>query len=219
MSILSIDTAMGQCAAALYDPASGAAVSRCVAQAHGHAELLVPMVQEVMTEAGCAYEDLAAVIATAGPGGFTGVRVGLSAAQGFGLAHDVPVYGVSTLQALALQVADTGVDQDILVVVDSRRAELFAQRFSLDGAAKGDPFLATAEELKNQGAAVIAGDKAQGLSDGSHFREAGIVSVDPVFLAKFFSKQKELFTRDPSPLYLRPADVSQPKVRARILSA
>ena len=69
--------------------------------ARGHAEALMPLIARVMKAAGLTFTDLDRVVVTTGPGSFTGLRVGIAAARGFGLATGKPVVGVSTLSAYA----------------------------------------------------------------------------------------------------------------------
>src|SRR3569833_864960 len=102
MLILAIDTALDHCAAAVLD--SDAAVMRAqqsLPMKRGHAEALMPLIARVMKEAGLPFAALDRIAVTTGPGSFTGLRVGLSAARGIALAAGTPVVGVTTLTAYA----------------------------------------------------------------------------------------------------------------------
>src|SRR5580693_9283048 len=102
MRVLAIDTALGACSAAVLDTADGGIVaSESLAMARGHAEALMPLVARVMQTACLAFHDLDRVVVTTGPGSFTGLRVGIAAARGLGVATGLPVIGVSTLSAYA----------------------------------------------------------------------------------------------------------------------
>ena len=97
--------------------------------ARGQSERLIPMIEEVMAEAALDYGEVDAIAVTCGPGGFTGVRIGLATAQGLGMALARPLVGISNFEALAASV--TQVPGSCLVaVIDSKRAELFVQVFA-----------------------------------------------------------------------------------------
>ena len=93
--------------------------------ATGHAELIFGRIAELLARNGLDYTDLARVVTTTGPGSFTGLRIGLSAARGIGLARGIPVVGVSSLAALSL-----GADGPSTVLLDARRGEAYFQTFA-----------------------------------------------------------------------------------------
>ncbi len=96
-------------------------------QRHGHAETLMGVIQSACAQAGVALADLRLVSCVTGPGSFTGLRAGLAAAQGLGLALGCPVVGVSGFEALAQTVREQepGSPLPLLLCLDSRRAEPF----------------------------------------------------------------------------------------------
>src|SRR5690606_16887620 len=96
----------------------------------GHAELIFPRIAELLARNGVGYGDLTRVAVTTGPGSSAGVRIGLSAARGLGLALGVPVVGVGTLEALSL-AAPPGTAHAVLV--DARRGEAYLQLFAGPG--------------------------------------------------------------------------------------
>lgn len=98
--------------------------------AAGHAELIFDRIADLLARNGLAYPDLERVVTTTGPGSFTGLRIGLSAARGIGLARDIPVVGVSSLLALSLHV-----DGPSTVLLDARRGEAYFQTFAGPGQA------------------------------------------------------------------------------------
>ena len=101
MLILAIDTALDACAAAVLDTsASDVIAQESQSMKRGHAEALMPLIARVMKASGVAFAELDRIAATAGPGSFTGLRVGLSAARGIALAAGKPVVGVTTLTRL-----------------------------------------------------------------------------------------------------------------------
>src|SRR3569623_2521878 len=104
----------------------------------GQAERLFPALDELLHNAGLAYADLTRIATTTGPGAFTGLRIGLSAARGLGLALDIPVSGVPSLLAISL-AAPTGAP--VAVLLDARRDEAYFQSFAAPGVPLGDPVL------------------------------------------------------------------------------
>lgn len=138
MNLLAFDTACDSCSVALWR--DGAVVARRArAMARGQSEALVPMIDGVMREAGAAFRDLSAIAVTIGPGAFTGLRIGLATARAMALAAERPVIGVSTLEAIAAAVvrSDAGRARRLVVAIDTKRDDLYVQRFSLDGSAPG----------------------------------------------------------------------------------
>ncbi|GAA0713697.1 tRNA (adenosine(37)-N6)-threonylcarbamoyltransferase complex dimerization subunit type 1 TsaB [Dokdonella soli] len=125
MNLLAIETATECCSAALL--AGERAFTRSELAPRRHAELLLPMCDELFAEAGIKRRDLDAIAVGCGPGAFTGVRLAISAAQGIALALDIPVVPVSSLAALALQAPDNGAA--ILAVIDARMGEVYAGTF------------------------------------------------------------------------------------------
>lgn len=97
-----------------------------------HAELLVPMIEDVLAEADVDRRDLTLVAVGRGPGPFTGLRVGLVTARTLALALDVDLHGVTSLDALALQALDAGIATaggDFVVATDARRKEVYWARY------------------------------------------------------------------------------------------
>lgn len=95
--------------------------------AQGHAELIFPRIEALLARNGIAYAGLTRVAVTTGPGSFTGLRVGLSAARGLGLARNIPVIGVPSL--LAISLSQPG---PVAVLLDARRGEAYFQLFPDD---------------------------------------------------------------------------------------
>lgn len=103
----------------------------------GHAELLAPAVEQVLAEAGVGVGDLDAVAVGVGPGPFTGLRVGLVTALVLGLARDLPVHGLCSLDAIAAAAVDGGLRTDFLVATDARRKEVYWAAYSVRDAGAG----------------------------------------------------------------------------------
>ncbi|MET8156309.1 tRNA (adenosine(37)-N6)-threonylcarbamoyltransferase complex dimerization subunit type 1 TsaB [Sphaerisporangium sp. NPDC005289] len=126
MLVLAFDTATPAVTAALHDGERVLAESTTI-DARRHGELLVPSVREVLREAGASLRDVTAIVAGAGPGPYTGLRVGLVTAQAFALTAGVPAYGVCTLDVLAYA---SGLDEPFVVATDARRKEVFWARYA-----------------------------------------------------------------------------------------
>lgn len=125
MNLLAIETSTEACSVALL--CAERIIARSEIAPRRHAELLLPMCDAVLAEAGVARGALDAIAVGRGPGAFTGVRLAISAAQGIALALDIPVVPVSSLAALAMQAPDE--DAAILAVIDARMGEVYAGAF------------------------------------------------------------------------------------------
>jgi len=112
--------------------------------ATGQAERLFPALGELLATAGIAYGDLTRIAVTTGPGSFTGLRIGLSAARGLGLALGIPVLGMPSLLALSLPARCDAV----AVLLDARRDEAYFQTFSGPGIPIGKPALLPMAEAR-----------------------------------------------------------------------
>lgn len=131
MNILALDSALSSCSAAVMK--DGKILSEIFEKRlRGQAERLVPMCQEACDEAAVPFYQLDAIAVTRGPGTFTGVRIGLAAAKGLSLALDIPLIGVTTLEAVAHYVVSEGGNLPkgkIFIVHDARRSEVYMQIF------------------------------------------------------------------------------------------
>src|SRR6185437_7852342 len=125
MNLLAIETATEACSVALLY--GEALIDRSELAPRKHAELVLPMAEELLAEAGISRKRLDAIAVGRGPGAFTGVRLATSVAQGLALALDIPVVPVSSLAALAMQAPKNGAA--ILATIDARREEIYAGAF------------------------------------------------------------------------------------------
>lgn len=215
MIVLAIDTALENCSVAISD---GSDVwHREQAIGRGHAEVLMPAVAAMLSEAGRTADDLDRIVVTTGPGSFTGLRVGIAAARGLGLAAGVPVVGVSTLAAHAFLAATLrreagGPPRPILALLPARADELFGQLFSPDAepleplmVASAEAFAARAREL----GCDVAGAGAALLGEGFaplHRRAAPSVTA---LLA--FGASLDPASHPPAPVYGKPPDAAPSK--------
>lgn len=148
MKILALETATEFCSVALL--IDGELIVRSEYAPRRHAELLLPMCDAILAEAGIAQRQLDAIAVGRGPGAFTGVRLAISAAQGLGLGLDRPVIPVSSLAALAYDAPDNGAALT-LALIDARMGEVYAGVFvrDFDGVviAQGPESVTTADLL------------------------------------------------------------------------
>jgi tRNA threonylcarbamoyladenosine biosynthesis protein TsaB len=128
MNLLAIETSTEACSVALIH--GDEVVARSEIAPRRHAELVLPMADALLAEAGLGRHALDVIAVGRGPGAFTGVRLGISLAQGMALALDVPVVTVSSLAALALEAPED--DAAILAVIDARMGEIYAASYRRD---------------------------------------------------------------------------------------
>jgi tRNA threonylcarbamoyladenosine biosynthesis protein TsaB len=153
MNVLAFDTCFGAVSVAVHWQAAGGGWELREAyeeRSSGHAERLFPMIAEVMDGAGLAFSAIGRIAVTLGPGTFTGVRVGISAARALALATGKPVVGITSLAAMALR-AEEALDQrlggrPLVVAVDARRGALYVQSFAAGGRETSEALLLTPED-------------------------------------------------------------------------
>ena len=170
MLILAIDTALDACAAAVLDTRAGVPVAQeSQPMKRGHAEALMPLIARVMKEAGVGFAALDRIAATTGPGSFTGLRVGLSAARGIALAANKPAVGLSTLLAYAAPHLANDETTPVVSVIDARHNHVYLQTFAPGGRTVIAPRIAPISEAVRIAAetpARIVGNAARLVADG-----------------------------------------------------
>ena len=225
MNVLAFDTCFAACSAAILcrDGSADHLSWRYEEMTTGHAERLMPMIDEVLRESGQSLDALDAIAVSEGPGTFTGTRVGVAAARGLALATGLPIRATTSLHVMAhralAELGSAATARILAVCVDARAGQVFVQMFETErgdviteaAIMKPDSALATFPDTPllcvGSGGAAVAGEALRaGLS-----AEAKLPALQPDarVLARLAEK---LPVRKPLvPLYLRPPD-AKPQV-------
>jgi tRNA threonylcarbamoyladenosine biosynthesis protein TsaB len=126
--ILNIETATKNCSVALAKEGKTILCKEIAEEGYSHAERLHVFIEEIVKEAGITFSDLAAIAVSQGPGSYTGLRIGVSAAKGLCYALGIPLIAIDTLQTLASQI--TVSDGLIIPMIDARRMEVYSAVFA-----------------------------------------------------------------------------------------
>ena len=219
MIVLAIDTALDYCAAAVLDAGTRTMIAHeTLEMKRGHAEALMPLIARVMKASGLRYLDLDRVAVTTGPGSFTGLRVGISAARGIGLAANKPVIGLTTLSAYVAPLVAEQREQAIVAAIDARHDHVYFQVVAGNGAALMRPAVAPIEDTfvaSRFGAMRMVGNAAQLLAERWPRNVPAPSLVDPkpgpdIAWVAWIGAATEPDAAPPKPFYLRPPD-AKPK--------
>lgn len=215
--MLAIDTATPAVTAGLLrvpdgDDAAQLLTQRVTVDARAHAELLMPSIRAVLAEAAVVVGDLDAVACGAGPGPFTGLRVGMVTAAAFGDALGIPVYPVCSLDAIAREAGCP-----VLVATDARRREVYWARYDSRCVRVEGPNVGRPVEVPTGGVHHAAG-AAAGLLDlpmvaPEYPGPAGLVAVVATELRCGVPPEPL------RPMYLRRPDAVEPGQRKRVTPA
>jgi tRNA threonylcarbamoyladenosine biosynthesis protein TsaB len=210
--LLALETSDRLCAACLIDQATATVVtSKTIDIGRGHAERMMGLISEVLGGAQTDYKALTGLAVCVGPGSFTGIRVGLATATGLSVALDLPVRGVTSLQALATAAISEARGRTVLALVDAHRGDVYVQMFSASGqpmdSARQIPLaeagrLAAAPNIVSVGSGVTVLKAAH--ADTAFATIEGIELANIDFVARA-SLNREM-TVTAKPLYLRRPD-------------
>lgn len=128
--ILNIETATKNCSVAIAKEGKTIICLEIAEAGYSHAEKLHVFIEQALKESGISFQDLSAVAVSQGPGSYTGLRIGVSAAKGLCYALDIPLIAVDTLKSLASQADVT--NGFIVPMLDARRMEVYSAIFSSD---------------------------------------------------------------------------------------
>lgn len=130
MKLLALDTSTEACSVALqYNDQRLTLDEVCPQQ---HSKRILPMVQQLLAESGLALNQLDGIVFGRGPGSFTGVRIGVGVTQGLAFGADLPVFGVSTLQAMAQAAVRLHQATQVIAAIDARMAEVYLALYQQD---------------------------------------------------------------------------------------
>ncbi|CAH0208936.1 tRNA threonylcarbamoyladenosine biosynthesis protein TsaB [Arthrobacter sp. Bi83] len=223
MLILAIDTSAVASAALVSDDAlEGVVGSFSTEDTRTHAEVLAPGIEKLLAEADVTGADVDAIVVGVGPGPFTGLRSGIATARTLAYVWGKPLYGLMSLDAVALEVAEsTEAAPEFLVATDARRKEVYWARYTLqvgqlprlvDGPHVG--FASDLPDLPAYGAgAGLYSDVLRADPDFS------TEQPDALYLGQFALARLEAGEQlmDSTPLYLRESDAQVPGPRKRAL--
>jgi tRNA threonylcarbamoyladenosine biosynthesis protein TsaB len=231
--LLAIDTAGSACSVAVGRGGIVLAAERQTLR-HGHAEALLPMIDRVIAAAGLEPAALDIIAAAVGPGGFTGIRVGLGAARGIVLALPARAIGVTSFAAVAATLAGDPHRPDVLLVaLDSRREDFYVQLYdrrtvtplAAPQAVLPDALAGYVAAAIGTAPLLIAGDmaeaavKALGQRAGIEIAAGSAPDATGVLTAAWRQVESDPAGNPLRPLYLRPPDVSLPKRSAPLAAA
>ncbi|GGB47009.1 tRNA (adenosine(37)-N6)-threonylcarbamoyltransferase complex dimerization subunit type 1 TsaB [Flexivirga endophytica] len=223
MLLLALDTATSAVTVALHD-GDHVVAEESLVDSRRHAETLTPMISSVVAAAGKSPVDLTAIAVGVGPGPFTGLRVGLATAGTLGLALDIPVHGVCSLDALAYAVARADTPPaDFVVAADARRKEVYWARYRTTGESvertSGMPQVSRPEELPEEIRSLPAAGRGPTLYP--EFFAAALSPLDvPAGALASYAVRELAAGRDLlplQPLYLRQPDAKPATAQKSVL--
>jgi tRNA threonylcarbamoyladenosine biosynthesis protein TsaB len=220
MNVLAFDTCLGAVSAAVRWRAAGGWQLREAYEPRstGHAERLMPMIAEVMAGGGgVAFSAIDRIAVTVGPGGFTSVRIGISAARALALATGKPVVGTTSLAVIAHgaeeMLGEPLEERQIMVAVDAGRGAYYVQTFAPGAVETGEPLLLTAQEAARsvgRRATVVVGTGAQAVAglakEAGGNAEARFPDLQPHARNLAHLAPRLTPITPVRPLYLRPPD-------------
>jgi len=211
--ILAIETSSELASCALLR--AGAVLARSSSGVRTHSQSVLPMIQELLAEAGIALKDCDAIAFGSGPGSFTGVRTACGIAQGLAFGADLPVVPVVTLDAMALACHQQTGAADVLTVLDARMGEVYWAQYRFDSVAPRAvlaPALSAPEAVAPQGAVTACGNGFMAYAEalaGKDFAAGAHAAVMPhatqiaQLAAIAFAAGATVSAADAQPLYLR----------------
>lgn len=191
-------------------------VARTELMTTGHAERLMPLISEMLSQADLTIADIERVAVTIGPGSFTGTRIGIAAARALKLACEISIVSFTSLEAIAVSPAiEVALGENLAVAIDAHRGEAYVQVF--DGATRdplADPRIMSMTDLTSlthQRPLLVVGTAAQTLAAAVNVA-GGIARAHPGMIfpdmaaAADRAVLRQIASRPVEPLYLRPAD-------------
>lgn len=218
MRVLAIDTALEACSACVVDvvglePAEVRS-AESEPMTRGHAEALMPLLDRVVGAVEGGFGTLDRIAVTVGPGSFTGLRVGISAARAISLACDRPAVGITTLAAFAAPLISSESGSIIAVAIDARHGSIYFQAFSADGRTLVSPRILPIRDAARQlgsgtvrivgtGAALLA---AEARVVGLDVQDENVAHAPDIAWVARLGASASPDQALPKPFYLRPPD-------------
>ncbi len=154
--ILNLETATKNCSVSISQDGKTILCKEMAELGYSHAEKLHVFIEECLKESKLTFNDLSAIAVSQGPGSYTGLRIGVSAAKGLCFALDLPLIAVDTLQVLASQLSIT--EGIIIPMIDARRMEVYSAIFSLK-----------LDKIREVQAEILTENSFEGISETIHF--------------------------------------------------
>jgi tRNA threonylcarbamoyladenosine biosynthesis protein TsaB len=224
LRLLAIDTALHACSACVLESdADEPMAAESLSMERGHAEALLPLVERVMAQIDGGFRSLDRVAVTVGPGSFTGLRVGISAARAIGLGAPCEVVGVTTLAALMAPLVAAGETRVVAAAIDARNGHVYFQAVAPGGRTVVTPrYVACREAARMLGAGpvIVTGSGAPMVAAEASIAgmKADVANVeaapDIVWVARL-GLLADPVQALPKPLYLRAPD-AKPQVATRL---
>lgn len=219
--ILVLDTAMNGCTAGVWCAGEGILAAQSLDMPRGQSEVLVPMIERILKNAGIGYDRLDRIAVTCGPGAFTGMRIGLATARALGMTLEIPVTGVGTFEALletcAEREGDLKAGLHYGVLIETKRDDYYFRLFDAEGQCCSEALSAGAEailEVIGGAEAVLIGDavarfvKEVGDVEGLSYKEILLPSAESIAVQAIKTGTDH---DNAQPFYIRPPDVFMPK--------
>lgn len=203
MKILSFDTTNNLASTAIINNGQLLSYNTTTTDSQ-QAEKLFSLIEQSLIEAKLTLSDLDLISVTNGPGSFTGVRIGLAAALGMQMVCKTKFLSLTNFQVLAYFAKQQSIDQEIAVLLDARREQLYLQKFDSNLVTIDEPSLVNIKDLNLPKDCFLIGD---GMA------QAQQIKVDAKLLAKateFYWKTKQY--HDLIPLYIRQPDAALKKI-------
>jgi tRNA threonylcarbamoyladenosine biosynthesis protein TsaB len=187
-------------------------ISRVSSGVRTHSQSVLPMIQELLAEAGIALKDCDAIAFGSGPGSFTGVRTACGIAQGLAFGANLPVVPVVTLDAMALACHRQHDAAEVLAVLDARMGEVYWAQYRFEAGTAAPlavlpPALSAPQGVQPQGSPVACGNGLSAYAEA--FAAGGHADVMPhaeqvaQLAAIAFAEGKTVMAAEAQPLYLR----------------
>lgn len=221
MYLLAMDCAGPACSVAVLN-GQDAIAWRHETMMRGQSERLVPMIDDVLGDAGIPASSLDRLAVTVGPGAFTGIRIGLASTRAMSLALGIPAQGVTTFDATLGAFVNNGAttsEQPVAVILETKRKDYYAKLFGPDGTSLAPGAALDAAALNSllaaqaKGGCTLIGDGASRFLEQDADEAIGLVIQDgagytAVDVARTALAQHDTEILPPRPLYLRAPDVT-----------